>query len=234
MRVVNGKEYASDQDALLDISRDMDDPSALVPHLRSWVEAPDTDFKWAKWIIRHPLVYSVMGPLLPHHCNSMLASKWNQLKDAWRGRDWNRVIALHERPYRMGVIEKLYFTDRITIEEMREILLRWWTDTEIPQGNQDEPLTLFREAGFSTDDPEGFDALPAILTLYRGVDGVCELTPDGPSWTTDCKVADFFAVRYDKGVTYKIQVPKASPAVLAWISGRNEKKSSLTFPILLC
>lgn len=229
MRVVN----ASDQDTLLDISRDMDDPSVLVPALRSYVEI--ADHQMGKFMLRHPLVYSIIGPMLPHHCNSMLAAKWEHLKEAWRERNWNSVIGLHERPYRMMVLEKLYFTDRITLDEMRELLLHWWTDTEIPQGNQDEPLALFREAGFSTDDPEGFDALPATLTLYRGVDGVCELTPDGPSWTTDCKVADFFAVRYDKGVTYTIQVPKTSPAVLAWISGRDEKEIILDFddPIVL-
>lgn len=227
--VVNGKEYANEIEALNDFSRDIDDPSALADHIRPWIEIPVEENPMCRFRLRHPFCYSVIGPLLPHQCNHTVAVKWETLKEAWRERNWDRVIGLHERPYRMGVLEKLYLTGRISVDELRSMLVDWWSDTEIPQSNQDEPLALFYEAGFSTDDQEGFDALPAVLTLYRGVDGVCELTPDGPSWTTERNVADFFAKRYAKGVTYRIEVERKSPAVLAWISGRGETEIILDF-----
>ena len=67
------------------------------------------------------------------------------------------------------------------------------------------------------------------MRAYRGVDGVCELTPDGPSWTRSRKVANFFAKRYADGTTYSIWVEKDDPGILAWITGREEVEIILDF-----
>src|SRR4029077_11959677 len=75
----------------------------------------------------------------------------------------------------------------------------------------------------------GYEKLPSRMRLYRGVDGVCELTSDGPSWTRSRKVADFFAVRHAKGKTYSVTVQKGDPAILAWITGRDEAEIILDF-----
>lgn len=206
-----------------DILRDADDFGKLKPYLLRWVRF---DPQMGNQLF-HPLWYSVIGPLLPHHINAGVAAKWEALKDSWREQKWDSVIGLHERPYRMEVLRKLYDTGRIDQDKMRELLVGWWVDTEIPQGNQDDPLYLFREAEFSTDDAEGFEQLPDELTLYRGVDGVCELTPDGPSWTTSYKTACFFGGRYAVGTVYKIVVPKSE--ALAWLVGRGEAEIILDF-----
>jgi hypothetical protein len=212
--------------ALLETTKDMDDPSKLHPCLRPWIQPPND---WCRFPVKHPWVYSTLGPLLPVVLNRAFEVKSEDVREAIREKNWEQFLWLHERPYRMHFLEKLYFSGRISSNEMGKLLLMFWTDTEIPQGNQQEPLSLFREAGWVTDDQEAFDALPSRLWLYRGVDGVCELTPDGPSWTLSRLVADRFAKRYAKGKTYRFIVNKDNPAILAFITGRGEAEIILDF-----
>ena len=40
----------------------------------------------AKYRLRHPLVYSVIGPLLPHQCNYVFQEKVKEVKQAVRKR----------------------------------------------------------------------------------------------------------------------------------------------------
>jgi hypothetical protein len=211
---------------LTEMARDMDDISKLHPWLREYLQPPT---EWCRFPIRHPWVYSTFGPILPHELNNLLKLKFEDIKEAMREKQWDTFLWLHERPYRMHALEKLYFTGRISHAEMAKLLLMFWTDTEIPEGNQQEPLYLFRQARWVTDDQKGFDALPKRLTLYRGVDGVCELTSDGPSWTLNRRVADFFAKRYAKGKTYRIILHKDNPGILAYITGRDEAEFILDF-----
>jgi hypothetical protein len=213
---------------LEEFMRDADDWTKLNSCLIPYVEFPE-EGNWCAVRLRHPWVYSVIGPLLPHQCNKLFEQKSAMIRKAWREGNWWKVLMCHERPYRMSLLEKLYFTGRMDIVEMRSLLLDFWTDTEIPQSNQTEPLALFKEAVWLTDDQDGYDSLPDVLTLYRGVDGVCELSPDGPSWTLDRKVADFFAKRYAQGKTYTIRVKKNDSAVLAYITDRSEAEVILDF-----
>lgn len=203
-----------------ELMRDVGDMSKLIPQLQTWVEYRE-DSTLGDFMLRHPLVYSIIGSILPHQCNEMYWKKCALIREYVRAKDWRSWLMAHERPYRMHFL-KTYLWDksRISVEELRELLAYFWTDTETPEANQADPLWLFQEADFTTDDPEGWAALPEILTLYRGVDGVCELTPNGPSWTLDRKVAEFFAKRYAIGALYRIQASKVE--ALAYFTGRSE------------
>lgn len=231
--MVTGMKTPETQDEMIELLRewakDANDWTKLHPCLIPYVEFCDEDDALASIRLRHPWVYSVIGPLIPQLCNQQFQGKSEAVREAWRKKDWWKLLMLHERPYRMSLLEKLYFSGRVSLDEMKPLLLDMWTDTEIPQENQQEPLALFKQAGWVTDDQEGFDALPAVLELYRGVDGVCELTSDGPSWTLDRKVADFFAKRYAMGKTYGIKVKKNDPGVLAYITDRSEAEIILDF-----
>jgi hypothetical protein len=205
--------------ALKEIMRDAGDVTKLCDELRPYAFFNDAVEAWQ---LRHPWWYSVWPPLLPHECNKAYRMKREQIFEAAHERDFQQLLWLHERPYRMTLLERFWNHGRISVKQLRELLSMFWIDTEIPQGNQDEPMHLFREAGFVTDDQEGFDKLPEKLTLYRGVDFVFELTPEGPSWTRSRETAKFFAVRMAKGHLYTATVNKSD--ALAYFSGRGESE----------
>ena len=217
MSELSEKQMQEQRAFLEELTRDAGDITKLRDELRPYAHFNE---EVECWQLRHPWVYSVWPPILPHQCNEAYRRKRNAIRDALREKNFRSVLWLHERPYRMSVLEKLWNRKRISLEQLRDMLPDFWTDTEIPQGNQQEPMHLFREAGFVTDDQEGFDALPEKLTLYRGVDFVFELTSDGPSWTLSRDTAKFFAVRMSKGHIYEAKVNKSD--ALAYFTGRNE------------
>lgn len=220
------QEQQKQVEQLQDHFKDADDPSQLVEHLRTWVEPGSGDF--VKFMIRHPLYYHVVGPLLPHQANLNLKYKFEEFKRLWREQRWNSLLFLIERPYRLSYLRRLYERDTITYDEMTELLLYWWTDTELPQSSQDDAIILFQQIGFMTDDQEGWDAMPDELELWRGVDGKFEMTKDGPAWSTNRKVAEFFARRYEGGQDlYRIVIQKEEAT--AWITGRDESEVILDF-----
>jgi len=183
-------------------------------------------------MVKHPFVYVQIGPngLLTKYANDAYDWKRKVRREYLDERNWNGYLMAHERPYRMYALGKLWDRGRLGLDEMRELLADMWTDTEMPQSNQAEPLHLFREAEFTTDDPDGWAKLKdkKSIRLYRGVDYKFELTKDGPSWTTDRSVADFFAKRYNAdGDVFRYD---AHPdEVLAWLGGRGESEAILDF-----
>lgn len=180
-------------------------------------------------MVKHPFVYiDIAGGFFTKNANKMYEWKRRVRRDYINNRNWKGFIFAHERPWRMIALEKLWMRQRITLDELREILPVIWVDTEMPEGNQAEPMFLFREAGFVTDDPEGWEKLPEEFQVFRGVDGEYELTPSGPSWTTDIQVARTFAYRYGaKGTVYRY-IAKKSEA-LAWFADRHESEIILDF-----
>ena len=199
----------------------------LHPALTGWID--ETDFGT---MVKHPFVYTFLGPegLLVDNANQFYAQKRAFRRRYLDEGNWNGYLYSHERPWRMHALEKLWRRKRITVEQLRELLASMWIDTEAPQSNQAEPLHLFREAGFTTDDPQGWAKLAKqkAMVLYRGVDYSFELTMDGPSWTRSKKTAEFFAYRFGKqGDVFKY-VAKPDEA-LAWMSGRGETEVILDF-----
>lgn len=199
----------------------------LLPELERWV-APGSV---AGEMLRHPLVYDLAVRAVPGMANNAYLKKRAAVIEHMRAGEWAEILHLYERPYRMGKLEWMWRRRKIDKEEMRDLLARWWTDTEIPQGNQSEPLFLFREAHFTTDDEESWYTLPDVLVAYRGVDWDFEKTRDGPSWTLSLEVARFFAYRLggaERGGSVFMYVANKAE-VLAFFTGRSEEEIILDF-----
>ena len=110
-------------------------------------------------------------------------------------------------------------------ERYAEILKYCWMCEEYPSRDtnvpMDEMVRLFEAADEQYMVP---DWLPETLTIYRGVrTGSHGL---GMSWSLEEEVARKFASRFsfgeDKGVVYKLEVPR--DAVLAYIDERGESE----------
>src|SRR5262245_3869976 len=194
---------------------------ALVPWIRETAMGP---------FIKHPFCYMTLGPdaLFVKNANQFYEAKIRIRREYLDEGNWHGYLYAHERPWRMHALARLWEREKISSEQFPELLADMWRDTEMPQANLDEPLQLFREAGFTTDDPEGWEKLPDEITLYRGVDGDFELTADGPSWTMNIETAKVFAYRYGaKGAVYRYVARKDE--ALAYLTGRDEAEIILDF-----
>jgi len=199
----------------------------LHPALRAWVHETKIGL-----MIRHPFCYTPIGPNgeMSETANRFYKQKISCRREYLNERDWLSYLSAWERPYRMTALTKLWHRSRISLDELRELLAFAWVDTEMPQVNQSDPLQLFREAGFTTDNPQEWERISKLpeLQLYRGVDYEFELTADGPSWTFDLQVAKFFAYRGgSKGDVFSY-VAHPSEA-LAYFGGRDESEIILDF-----
>lgn len=173
----------------------------LHPDLEPWVE----DNPMLGKCLKHPLVYDITMSL-PGHANLRYEAKKEALQDALDRKDWDRVVFLHERPYRCwALIEYVVGLDDLTAdpiplvlcsEEVRDLAGTVWVNSENIDQHTDDWGHLFGdwEAGdpmLFNDDPEGWDSLSDPLTVYRaGIDD------GGWSWTLDPKIAKFFATRF--------------------------------------
>jgi hypothetical protein len=170
--------------------------------------------------VKHPLVF---GPAdYPGHLNRQLYAKKDQLKKAEESRAWLSWLYLHERPWRIPQLISLVNKNLISREELRRVLLPMWMDTEFPHQFRVTPLTLFTRAGFLTDAPAVWDALPSTLTVYRGDSRHPKWTT--LSWTLARGKAEWFARRWASikkpGWVWIAQLEKSK--ALAYIEGRNE------------
>jgi hypothetical protein len=199
----------------------------LHPALKPWVQMETAMGPFVK----HPLCYMALGGeagLMVVNANNFYAAKIQARRNYLDAKNWAGYIVCFERPWRMAKLEVLWKRKKISKREMRELLAHFWIDMEMPQSNQAEPMHLFREAGFTTDNRRAWKALSDNFTLYRGVDGEFELTRDGPSWTLDFDTAKFFATRYGaEGTVWKYEAMKSE--ALAYFKGRNEAEIILDF-----
>lgn len=73
------------------------------------------------------------------------------------------------------------------------------------------------------DEFEEYEKLPNDLTVYRGCNSIeAEIDDFGISWTTERKVAEFFAFRFKdyNGRVFGMDIDKRD--ILAFFNGRNE------------
>jgi hypothetical protein len=217
------KSFDASMNAMLDII-ETGGMEKLHPALKPWV----MDSALGP-MVKHPFLYfNLAGGMMAGQANKAYVWKIKVRREYLDERNWWGYLMAHERPYRMLVLERLWQRKRITKQELREILLDIWTDTEMPQNNQDVPVMLFHAAGFISDKPKHWVQLPEEITLYRGVDGELELTADGPSWTLDLKIARFFAFRFGAhGTVYRYVANKSE--ALAHITDREEAEIILDF-----
>lgn len=183
--------------------------------------------------LKHPLVFSV--PLsLPGQANEALAYKTRALDEAIAAEDWHTVVYLHERPYRLeALVDYVIGWDMdeniIPLVDcspaIRELAASVWTDSEnIEQMIEVWTALLADDTGAwllgDADERAAFDALPDPIQVWRG-----DIDDGGWSFTTDKKVAEFFANRFPHRGTYEVvsdSVPKSR--VFGYLTRRNESE----------
>lgn len=164
--------------------------------------------------VKHPLVFG--SAAVPGHLNRQLEHKKQALITALAKSDWHSYIWLHERPYRLPTLWELC-QKRVTMKSFHELLIDVWQDTEMPHQFGNLPCKLFKLATQCiTDDKPAWNALPDILTIYRG--GYAH----GISWTTSKKTADWFARRFYNPEHFLWTARIAKHRCFAYITSRGE------------
>lgn len=177
--------------------------------------------------INHPLVQSIPhSPVMNRRANLMLAHKKEALEEALATGKWNSVVFLHERPFRLNALLEHVPSD-IPPSEYWPIVSSVWTDSENIWQNVDVWMDLWAapyhspELIMDEDEMAAFNALPELITVYRGTQ---KGLPLGLSWTTDRERAEWFANRFgrDDPVVTEGTVNKGD--VLAYFLGRGESE----------
>ena len=181
-------------------------------------------------VLKAPLVFMV--PYLPQLAaiaNHAYRTKRAAVARAEADGRWERVLWLHEKPYRMTVF--LRVRDRMTDRDYWQSLGSLWLETENLHEDQDEwvaALTADRpgRARWLMDEGERtvLAGLDAEVTVYRGFRRTGRHL--APSWTLDRARAEWFARRAigatGHGYLATVTLPKAS--VVAYFGGRGERE----------
>lgn len=196
----------------------------LHPDLLDWVE----EGQWGK-MLRHPLIYSV--PLtLPGMVNKGYIRKRALLEEYLRDEDWAGIVWLHERAYRLDTLID-YCTGRddegnplplSASPEYWALAADVWVDSENIGQVMAEWSALFGDCtGFwlGTDaEREQFDLLPDPIPAWRGM-----IDDGGWSYSTDKKIAQWFANRFDGGHSVIMElIPK--DRVFGYLTRRGESE----------
>lgn len=151
-------------------------------------------------VIRHPLMYWI-GPADVNLINDMFERKAAAVDDAYKNKNWNSYIYLHERPYRLDAFMDV--ADEMTDDEYWETLGSIWVDSENIWQSRDVWSEMLesdrpnRNKIMTADEIADFEKLPDEITVYRGhIKGKNE---DGLSWTTSEEKARWFANRLATG-----------------------------------
>ncbi|MGH2903268.1 MAG: hypothetical protein ACRDK7_06760 [Solirubrobacteraceae bacterium] len=182
-------------------------------------------------VLKAPLVFMVPYlPALAATANRAYRQKRQAVAHAESHGDWQRVLWLHEKPYRMSVF--LAVRDRMSDRDYWQALGSMWLETENLHEDQDEwvaALTASRpgRSQWLMDETESavLARLDAQVTVYRGFRRPGRHL--APSWTLDRARAEWFARRpldppSGDGYLATATVPKRS--VIAYFAGRGEQE----------
>ena len=174
--------------------------------------------------VRHPLVYQV--PLWSNgSANAYYLQKKKDLEKAIAEKNFNRIIYLHERPYRLQAF--ISIAEELSDSKYWSILSGIWTDTENQWQNLEQWTELLsanrssRHYLMDESEVQLLNSLPEFVKIYRGC--VKGLNEDGLSWTLDKAKAEFFANRFSKeGIILEREIPKSE--IIAVLLGRGESE----------
>lgn len=174
--------------------------------------------------VRHPLVYQV--PLWSNgSANAYYLQKKKDLEIALAEKNFNRVVYLHERPYRLQAF--IQIAHHLSNTKYWSILSGIWTDTENQWQNLEQWKELLsanrssRHYLMDESEVQLLNSLPELVTIYRGC--VKGLNENGLSWTLDKAKAEFFANRFSKGgIILEREIPKSE--IIAVLTGRGESE----------
>ena len=177
-------------------------------------------------MLQHPLIHQLFfgTKLETEWANQAYEQKKAAVHEAILAGDWNTVLILHERPYRVSVLTRV---PRDT-PDYWDMVATWWCDTEFPSHHLDVWIELLDHPDahrmMDPDERAVFDSLPEVVTVYRGVGA--EGGEDGLSWTLSREKAEWFAQRFatddDTGWVEERTIRKA--LITAYVDRRNERE----------
>lgn len=190
-------------------------------------------------IIQHPFISNRfvpkilepedVGKVIPFYdvCNEEDLNKVRSMlkKVIDTTKDYQHFSIIVNKPYLLTFFK--YTKDFLSNEDYSKFLSTAWTYTEYPNNDTNvstrELLSYFNKSDknilMSKDELEAYNKLDDLITIYRGVKPGAKVK--ALSWTTDKKVAKWFADRYEKnGKVYKAVIDKKD--VLAYFLNRNE------------
>ena len=179
--------------------------------------------------LKHPLVFSIFYvPELNANLNRMLRLKRDAIEKNLASGDYEAVMMYHERPYRIEAL--LTYKAAMPLKKYWECLAYVWTDSENLESygvrTLRSLLTAYkgkgREAMMQPDERAAFAKLPEKVKVYHGYDPKGK--PQPFSWSTDKKVATWFAKRFGcKGWVKSGTVARKD--IWAYLTRRNEDEA---------
>lgn len=151
--------------------------------------------------LRHPLlIHSAFGgdPAAVQEHRAHVDRKRQLILDAAGQRNWARLIAMVERPWRCRALNAI--GAKMDDHAYWALVGLTWRDTEGAAEQIDDWLALLgstrphREAMMSQEDLRIYRQLPERITAYRGISGA-EKLDRGVSWTLSRPKAKWFANR---------------------------------------
>jgi hypothetical protein len=210
------------EERLMDIAAMAAEP--LLPELERYV----VDMPFLGQMIKHPLVNSLF--MVPGWINRQYAQKKQMVEQALKDQNWGSYLWLHERPWRLTVLEQMWNEQVTGVEELRDLLMQVWMDTEMPHQFGAMPRKLWQRAyasgGVLSDEPEKLAQMPEELVVYRGA--TRQPTRNCISWTLDLAKAKWFANRLTSVQqkrhrrVWVMHIPKSR--VLGYVTNRGEEE----------
>ena len=168
-------------------------------------------------MIRHPLLFAVpyFGKDDNERLNQLLEFRKKQAAEFLEQQEYNRFVFTHERPYRLDSLMQIQ--SMLTDAELAPLLLSVYVDSENIGQNYDV-WSLLLEPFVGKDPWNTLHELPHdTFQIWRGG------SRDGFSWTTDVKVAHWFANRWKQELpVWTATVSKSD--VIGFYDGRGEKE----------
>lgn len=197
---------------------------------------PDLQLYWeSKGVlgpqVRHPLLYVI--PCIPQFhavSNQQYLAKKGVVEKAKAEKDWGRILAMYERPYRMTMLKELSSTESIDESRFWSLFHEMWVDSEnlycekawlrtILRGKYGDPRQIMDE-----EERAKYESLPEQIVVYRGCTAHNKV---GFSWTLNRDKAKWFARRfYIVGKTLPLLLTATinKKDVAAVILGRDEQE----------
>jgi len=198
----------------------------LNPELQRYL----VDFPTFGKALQHPLVYEVpYWPAMNALINERYKQKLNALEIARKESNWERVIYIHERPYRWEALECV--STFLEKERLAQMFADVWIDSENIWQHQEVigdlinqvKDTELKDCLMSEDDYLRYQLLPKTVEVYRGC---LDHNQQGLSWTLDKEKAIWFAQRFQReGITPMVLSGRVNKSdILFYTDGRSESE----------
>lgn len=161
-----------------------------------------------------------VGIPIPGHYDKHIAYKQKMYNDNLNRGDFERCIALVERPYRFQEFIDLMW--EMNPKQRFDCLEYVWTDCESPYINIDVWKIVFEDESVQPYLKATLKDLPDQVVVYRGISNKSK-KDTGISWTLSKKVAEKFANRWGgNGRVISKTVSKSD--LKAYFNDRNEQE----------